>query len=159
MKKILSLFSIIFFIFFSMVSSVEAYIDSTEDIDVAIMKLNQIVNCDFFGMFNRHELIGYRLASFNMKSLQYKSEINATLDRLENGKRRIEIIENSADYSDSEKMMQINQIYQDVRTSLSEINSKTSIYLNELRFDMPSITYQRYVKSFSEYYNSIGINK
>lgn len=157
MKKILSLLSILCIVFFSAISSAEAVVYSEYDIDVAIQKMNELASQDLLDFVNRNELIGYRLDNVNMSTMQYQTNVKAAADGLVNMKNRIDIVRNSADFSDSEKNMQINQIYQEADACLSDINSKTVWYLIELRRSMPTITYQRYVTKFQDYYNQLNI--
>lgn len=157
MKKILSLLSILCIVFFSAISSVEAVVYSEYDIDVAIQKMNELASRDLLSFVNRNELIGFRLENVNMATMQYQTTVKATADSLVNMRNRIDIVKNSADFSDSEKNMQINQIYQEADASISNTTSKTVMYLIELRNSMPTITYQRYVKKFQEYYNQLNL--
>ncbi|MBQ4078657.1 hypothetical protein IJD15_05700 [bacterium] len=157
MKKILSLFSVLCILFFSAISSAEAVIYSEYDIDVAIQKMNELASQDLLGFINRNELVGYRLDNVNMATMQYQMNVKATADALVNMRNRVDIIRNSADFSDSEKNMQLNQVYQEADASISNTTSKTVMYLNELRRSMPTITYQRYVKKFQEYYNQLNL--
>ena len=157
MKKILSLLSILCIVFFSAISSVEAVVYSEYDIDVAIQKMNELASRDLLSFVNRNELIGFRLENVNMATMQYQTTVKATADSLVNMRNRIDIVKNSADFSDSEKNMQINQIYQEADASISDTTSKTVMYLIELRNSMPTITYQRYVKKFQEYYNQLNL--
>ena len=157
MKKILNLLSILCIVFFSAISSVEAVVYSEYDIDVAIQKMNELASRDLLSFVNRNELIGFRLENVNMATMQYQTTVKATADSLVNMRNRIDIVKNSADFSDSEKNMQINQIYQEADASISNTTSKTVMYLIELRNSMPTITYQRYVKKFQEYYNQLNL--
>lgn len=157
MKKILNLLSILCIVFFSAISSVEAVVYSEYDIDVAIQKMNELASQDLLSFVNRNELIGFRLENVNMATMQYQTTVKATADSLVNMRNRIDIVKNSADFSDSEKNMQINQIYQEADASISNTTSKTVMYLIELRNSMPTITYQRYVKKFQEYYNQLNL--
>ena len=157
MKKILSLLSILCIVFFSAISTVEAVVYSEYDIDVAIQKMNELASRDLLSFVNRNELIGFRLENVNMATMQYQTTVKATADSLVNMRNRIDIVKNSADFSDSEKNMQINQIYQEADASISNTTSKTVMYLIELRNSMPTITYQRYVKKFQEYYNQLNL--
>ena len=157
MKKILNLLSILCIVFFSAISTVEAVVYSEYDIDVAIQKMNELASRDLLSFVNRNELIGFRLENVNMATMQYQTTVKATADSLVNMRNRIDIVKNSADFSDSEKNMQINQIYQEADASISNTTSKTVMYLIELRNSMPTITYQRYVKKFQEYYNQLNL--
>ena len=144
--------------FFSSISSAQAIIYSEYDIEVAIEKMNQLASENLLDFVNKNELIGYRYDNVNMSTIQYQTNVKAAADALVNMRNRIDIVRNSADFSDSEKNMQISQIYQQADASLSDISSKTVWYLIELRRSMPTITYQRYVTKFQDYYNDLNIN-
>lgn len=157
MKKFLSLLSVICMLFFLTVCDAQALIRSEGDLNYAASKLYEISEYDFLGLINKNELIGYRLDGFNMSTMQYQSYAKSTADGFLNIIGRLETINNSSDFSDSEKEMQINQLYQEAETSLSDVNSKTIWYLIDLRRTMPTITYQQYLKKFQDYYNSLAL--
>lgn len=157
MKKILGLLSVICLMFFFAISSVQAAIYSPTDVDIATQKMYKLANTNLLDLINKNELIGYRLEAFNMSTLQYQTYARSVAEGLLNIRSRIDTIENSADYSDTEKEMQISQLYQEADRSLSEVASKTVWYLMELENAMPTITYQRYLKKFQEFYNELNI--
>lgn len=157
MKKILSVLSLICLMFFFAITTAQAAIYSVNDIDVATQKMYKLSDTNLLDLVNKNELIGYRLDAFNMSTLQYQTYARSVAEGLLNIRSRIDTIENSADYSDTEKNMQINQLYQEADKSLSEVASKTVWYLMELESSMPTITYQRYLKKFQEYYNELNI--
>ena len=92
-----------------------------------------------------------------MQTMQYQTDIANTAGIFKEKLNKIEIIQNSTDYSDTEKQMQLNNIYQEINSLLNSVDTKTINYINNLGTFMPSITYQRYYKSFIEYYNELGI--
>lgn len=139
------------------VNSCYALIFNEDDILVAIDKLTEIANEDFFSMVNKSELIGIRYENFNMLTMQYQSEVAGTANLLRDKLNKINLIMNSSDYSDTEKQMQTNALYQEVNLALNTIDTRTMNYIFSLRDFMPSITYQRYNKKFTEYYNDIDI--
>lgn len=157
MKKILGLLSVFCLIFFFTICSAQAAIYSAADVDVSANKLYQLSDKDLLEIINKNDLIGYRLDTFNMSSMQYQGYLRTMADGLLNVRGRIDMIENSSDYSDTEKDMQIHQLYQEADASLSDVNSKTISYLIEIRRVMPTITYQQYVKRFLEYYNGLNL--
>ena len=67
-------------------------------------------------------------------------------------------VNNSTDYSNTEKTMQTSKLYQDANTALNDLDIKTMNYLIEIRNYMPTMTYQRYLKKFQEYYNDLGLS-
>lgn len=157
MKKILSLLSIICLMFMFSLSSVEAAIRSVADVNISANKLYQLSDKDLLGIINKNELIGYRLDSFNMSSMQYQNYTRTMAESVLSVGSRMELIENSSEISDTEKELQMNMLYTEAEGLLSDVNSKTISYLIEIRRVMPSITYQQYVKRFLEYYNGLQI--
>ena len=108
-------------------------------------------------MVNKNELIGEIRSSFDMSTMQYKNNAGITAESLRNILRQIDIVKNSADFSDSDKNLQISKLYQDADSALYDLDSKTINYLMEVQRIMPTITYQRYVKKFLEQYNQMNL--
>jgi len=157
MKKFLTLISLTCILLFSAVVDVQAAIRNRQDMMIAAQKLQQLQQFDFLSLVNRNELIGYRLDEFNMSTMQYKANVTTVLNSLVNISRRMDTVMNSADFSDTEKQMQMNQLLQEADVAVSDINVKSVTYLMLLKNSMPTITYSRYVKRFQEYYNSLDI--
>lgn len=155
-NKILSLL-LLCFTFFTFVLSACSAIFSTGEILAKQTKLKTLAAFDYSSFVNKHELVGYRLSSFNMASSQHKNSAMIASDTLSNLVEQINYIENSADYSDSEKQVQIYKLYQEADSVLYDLDSKTINYLFSLRDIMPSLTYDRFVKKFQDYYNSMQL--
>lgn len=143
--------------FFSWFCKADAYIASEYDIQRKVEQLQQLSEFDFLSLINKNELIGYRLDSFNMSCMFYSNSVRVVAENLNNILKQIELVKNSSDYSDTEKNMQISKLYQNADTALFELDSKTMSYLMDIRMGMPTITYDRYVKKFREYYNSLDL--
>ena len=153
MKKIICLIAL----FFMFVINSAFAVYSPYEVEESIAKLEQLAQDDFFSMINKSELIGVRYDTFNMQTMQYQTDIANTAGIFKEKLNKIEIIQNSTDYSDTEKQMQLNNIYQEINSLLNSVDTKTINYINNLGTFMPSITYQRYYKSFIKYYNDLGI--
>ena len=161
MKKLIKLFIIpilMVVMSFSFALNAKAVINSEYDIQYKLEKLTTLKNFDFFSIINKNELIGYRLENFNMSSTYYVNNVISVMDSLRNILNQIDIVKNSADYSDTEKSMQLNKLYQDANTALNDLDIKTMNFIIEARNYMPSMTYQKYAKKFREYYNSLEIS-
>ena len=156
-KKLLSFLFLICIFLFCTVLNCQAFISDKSDLQNSVDKLNQLANFDCISLINKNELIGYRLNSFEMLTSEYQRNVIAARDNIVQGLNKIDIIENSTDFSDSEKEMQVRQIYNNADYILSDLNSKTINYIMSLSNSMPTITYQRYQKKFQEYYNNLNL--
>lgn len=135
----------------------EAAIMSEYDISFKKGQLQELAQYDYISFINKNELIGYRLDGFNMATSQYKNAVMITLERLNKNLAQIEIINNSTDFSDSDKQVQLNNIYQDSDAALYDLDSKSINYVFSLKNTMPSITFNRFAKRFIEFYNSFQL--
>ena len=158
MKKLLGIITFTFLAIFSLtINSAFALVFNQDDALETIDKLDTIASTDLFSMVNKSELIGIRYENYKMLTNQYQSEVLGTANLLRDKLNKINIILNSADYSDTEKQMQSNALYQEINLALNTIDTRTMNYIFALRDYMPTITYQRYNKKFSDFYNSFGI--
>lgn len=157
MKKIFKnlFFGLITLLVFVTVSN--AAILSNADIYRNTTKLKELYDYDFSTLVNKSELVGMRADSFNIQTEQYKNSVYNAQTQLQNKLQRLQVIENSIDYSDSEKDMQKSQVYQEVSVILADLNTYTYNYVYQLEYVMPTITYQRFSKKFLEYYKSLEI--
>ena len=156
-KKLLNIFTALCLSLFLISSAVNAAITSEADVTYKLNQVQSIVNYDFNSMVNKNELIGEIRSSFGMSTMQYKNNAGITAESLRNILRQIDIVKNSADFSDSDKNLQISKLYQDADSALYDLDSKTINYLMEVQRIMPTITYQRYVKKFLEQYNQMNL--
>ena len=144
-------------VFFVMALNANALIRSDADIYASINRLNSLVVYDFNSLFNKSEIIGYRLDSFNYSTLQYKNAARNVYEYFNSVIGQINTINNSTEISNTDKQLQISNLYQNAEAALYDLNSKSVNYLISLRGVMPTITYQKYVKSFVKYYNSLQL--
>ena len=157
MKKILGLLFTVGLLFFSTVTDAKAFIQSEYELDAAATKVTELAENDLLSLVYKNELIGYRLESFNLQTMQYQRSAQFHADNLHSLRSKLDVIQNSIDFSDTEKDMQSRQLYQEADAALSDLNSKTISYLIGLRDLMPTVTYQRYVKRFLDYYNDLDL--
>lgn len=142
---------------FAFILQVEATIMSEYDIRMKKEQLHTIAQYDYIDLINKNELIGYRLDSFNMATSQYKNAAMIAAERLNKNLAQIDIVNNSTDFSDSDKQVQINNIYQDSDAALYDLDSQSINYIYSLRNTMPSISFNRFAKKFIEFYNSFQL--
>ena len=157
MKSKLVKFFLVLALFFTSFIPAHALIINDGDLNQGITKLQQLYDHDFLSMVNKSELIGYRLSNYNMLTNQYKNNAFLAIEELKKNLKQIQLVRNSSEFSDTDKQMQINVLYQDCDRVLYDIDNKTSTYLYSCRYHMPTITFQRYVKHFLEYYNSLHL--
>ena len=70
---------------------------------------------------------------------------------------QINSINQSSEFSDSDKSMQIARIYQEATTDLYNMDTQTINFMIGLNQFMPTITYSRFVKKYQEFYNGLDI--
>lgn len=157
MKKNIFKFLLPAVLLFSCLLQAEASITSVYDINLKKSQLTEIAQNDYLSFVNKNELIGYRLDTFNMLTAQYKSNATLIIERLNKNLEQIRLINESSEFSDSDKQIQINKIYQDSDAALYDLDSKSLDYIFSIRNSMPPITYNRYAKKFQEYYNSFQL--
>ena len=158
MKKIIAGAVVTSVLLFSSVLSAFSATSSVYDISSNINKLTQLAECDFNSMINKSDLIGNRAQNFDMLTSQYKNDVLNNKENMTNIIKQIEILNNSLELSESDKIMQIGRLYQEVDSMLYVIDSRTSQYLYSIARIMPTITYQRYFKKFKEFYNQLDIS-
>lgn len=158
MKKILTkILFVITLCFIFICNSANALIMSESDIQMKINQIYRLENQDFSDFYNKSDLIGYRLNSFNMYVTQYKNAANYAAVRLKNVIDQINMVRNSADFSDQDKSAQISRLYQDANTILVDLNNTTINHLYSAKTVMPTLTGQKYRKKFLEFYNSLHL--
>ncbi len=154
LKKILCL---ICFTILAFPLSAQALITSDAEAMEKVESIQALASFDFYSLFNKSELIGYNLTSYNVTTSQYKQNAMATIELIRSSLSQIQLVRNSMDMTDEDKNIQINKLYQDIDGSLYALDSQTLNYIYSLRSIMPTITYQRFVKKFEEYYNSLQL--
>ena len=134
-----------------------ATIYSEADIYQKIYKLNMLIEQDFVSFVNKSDLVGYRLESFKMSASNYKNVARMTVEKLRKMLEQINSINQSSEFSDSDKAMQISRIYQEATTDLYNMDTQTINFMIGLNQFMPTITYSRFVKKYQEFYNGLDI--
>lgn len=154
------LFSFIFTLFltlFSFVQSANALVYSEADIYQKINQLNVIMNTDYISFINKADLVGYRLSTFEMQTANYKNQARMNIENLNNILVQINDVRNSLELSQTDKNMQINRLYQQSANLLFGMDNMTMNYLLSLNTVMPTITYNRFVNRFQEFYNALNL--
>ena len=156
-KKLFLALTIILTMFFAFSSDAKAQILSDQDVIMKIQQVEELFDFDFLSLVNRGELVGYRLDDFRMQSQVYANTIYVAIDNLKNISSQIQYIRASQEISNTDKEIRIRKLYQDADLALYDIDNKTANYLINLKYSMPSITYERYLKKFQEYYNGLDL--
>lgn len=144
--------------FFSSISDVQAVINSEYQIEASANRVMELANADLLSMVYKNELVGYRLDAFKMRAQEYQRLAQYHAENLNALVNKVQLANNSIDVSDSEKEMQRRQYYQEADAALSDLNSKTITYLYGIKDIMPTITYERYVKKFLDFYNGLQLS-
>jgi hypothetical protein len=121
--------------------------------------LNTLYQFDFMSLVNKNEMIGFRSDNYNMAVLQYKNSVKSTSDRITTLINQANMVQQSLEFSNSDKQVQLGRLYGDADLALGELDVKTTTFVTSLRNLMPSLTYQKFVKKFQEYYYSLGISR
>jgi hypothetical protein len=135
----------------------KATISSEYDVQAKISQVQQLANYNYDQLVNKTDLIGYRRANFNMYIAQYKTTANMTTEQLRTITSQIQVLNNTSEMSDSDKRMQKNNLFMDADKILYNLDNQTVNFLASCKSTMPTITYQKFVKHFLEYYNSLQI--
>ena len=143
---------------FSFAVNAFAAIETIEEINNKIDGLNQISELNFNKFVNKSDLIGDRLQNFNMATAQYQNTAYVSQETLKSIISQIEVLNSSSDISETERIMQINKLYQEADATLYSMDSKTIQYLYSIRSLMPTVTYQKFSKKFKEFYNDLNIS-
>lgn len=146
---------------FIMHSAAFALVRSEADIRIKANILQKMADYDYLNLINKSELIGSSRQNFNMSAQQYKNDAKLAQ---ENMLKIISQIQSTRalneDYmSSSDKNMQINRLYQDADSILYDMNNKAVNHLYSISGYMPSMTYQKYAKKFSSFYNAFNLTE
>ena len=128
----------------------------------AITKMNQvqtIIDYDFYSFFNKSELIGNNLTNYNISTSQYKQAARSTKEMIRSSLSQAKMIRDSIDLTPEDRVLKMGKIYQDIDAALYSLDSQTLSYIFAMRNIMPTITYQRFVKRFEAFYNSLGLTE
>jgi hypothetical protein len=135
-----------------------ATVNDVEDLSTEMSKIQNLNNTSFNTFFNRSEVIGTALSNFNIKTSEFKLQNKRTLESLRKIKENIESIENSDEFSDSDKEVKITELIQNANQEIDQTGGYATEYLAKVRYTLPTLTYQRFEKQFIDYYNSLDIN-
>lgn len=155
--KLYKLLLLVVFFCMSLFVPVNATVTSEYDIQTKISQVQQLATYDYSQMVNKTDLIGYRRANFNMYISQYSTTANMTVEQLRTILSQIQLLQNSSEISDSDKRMQYNNLYMDADKILYNLDNQSVNFLASCKNTMPTITYQKFVKRFLAYYNSLQI--
>ena len=100
-RKIFNIIFCVFMFIFGSYMSAMAVVSSQYDIQQAVNKLNELSSYNCISLINKNELIGYKLDNFNMLTDEYQKSVIAARDSIVQGLNKIELIQNSTDFSDS----------------------------------------------------------
>lgn len=156
-NKFFGILFTVFFVLFAFAQNAFAVIYSDGDIYQKINQLNVISNTDFMTFINKTDLVGYRLAGFEMTSANYKNYVRMTTEQLTTLLNQIQEVRNTTELSETDKNLQISKMYQDATGLLFNVDNQTMNYLMSLNKTMPTITYSRFVKNYQEFYNGLGL--
>lgn len=156
-KKFLGILSLIFMLMFSAVLDASAVIRNENDINVSVRKLRELSSKDMMQMVHKSELVGFRYDAFVMATTKYQRSAGTAASNLQKISNSIELVKNSTDFSDTEKDMQINKLLQEADSEISKVQTDSMSYLTDLQEQIPTITYQQFVKKFLEYYNGLNL--
>ncbi len=151
------IFCFICFIILAFPLAAQAIIENDSDAVEKMDKIQSLVDYDFFKLFNKTELIGTSLTTYNVSTSQYKQAALSTIEVIRSSLSQTEMVRSAVDLTDEDKSLQINKVYQDIDAALYALDSQTLNYIYALRTIMPTITYPRFVKKFEAYYNSLQL--
>ena len=154
MKKLLFIISLIFLMF---ISPAFADILNEDDIDVVVAKLDGLSSFDPYSIFNKSEVIGNRRDQFEMATNQYRAGVIAVKDHINRNRQELYVIKDDQQMPEDVKAVQIGRIYQDINFAVSQLETATYNYINNLRWFMPTLTYQHYYKGFLGYYQGLNL--
>ena len=158
MKKTLKSFLLVAFFIFFLGMNANATVTTIDELSVEIDKVQQLADTDFGSFYNRSEMIGRTLSNFNFAASDYRLFNKRVLDNLTKINEMLQKLEESDEYSDSEKERLQSELYQKANDGLNGISGETSNFVNKIGGFMPSITYMRFRQDFIDYYNGLAIN-
>lgn len=159
MKNFIKSLLIIALSIFFINSNALAAVTSAEEIEFEINKIEELNNTDFSSFYNSSELVGINRSSFNIQVSEYKLNNKSITDSLQSIVKSINAIEQSDEFTDSEKNSKINDLIQKANDELNKIGKSTASFISSLGGFMPTITQSRFKKAFINYYNELYINE
>ena len=156
LKKI---FCFICLLVFALPLTENAAVRSEGDAITKMNKVQTIVDYDFYSFFNKSELIGNNLTNYNISTSQYKQAARSTKELINSSLSQAKMLRDSIDLTTEDRDLKMRKIYQDIDAALYSLDSQTLSYIFAMRNIMPTITYQRFVKRFEAFYNSLGLTE
>ena len=154
LKKI---FCFICLLVFALPLTANAAVRSEGDAITKMNKVQTIVDYDFYSFFNKSELIGNNLTNYNISTSQYKQAARSTKELINSSLSQAKMLRDSIDLTTEDRDLKMRKIYQDI--DAASLDSQTLSYIFAMRNIMPTITYQRFVKRFEAFYNSLGLTE
>ena len=134
-----------------------ALISSPSELNSKAFTLGRLSNYDILSLVNKSDLVGERLNNFKMLTARYQNDVIQAKESILGFYDQAESVNRLADISNAEKELQMSRIYQDADAILYDIDSKSINYLYALKNFMPTVTYSKFVKKFSNFYNELHI--
>lgn len=153
------LFCFICLLVFALPLAANAAVRSEGDAITKMNKVQTIVDYDFYSFFNKSELIGNNLTNYNISTSQYKQAARSTKELINSSLSQAKMLRDSIDLTTEDRDLKMRKIYQDIDAALYSLDSQTLSYIFAMRNIMPTITYQRFVKRFEAFYNSLGLTE
>lgn len=153
------LFCFICLLVFALPLTANAAVRSEGDAITKMNKVQTIVDYDFYSFFNKSELIGNNLTNYNISTSQYKQAARSTKELINSSLSQAQMLRDSIDLTTEDRDLKMRKIYQDIDAALYSLDSQTLSYIFAMRNIMPTITYQRFVKRFEAFYNSLGLTE
>lgn len=153
------LFCFICLLVFALPLAANAAVRSEGEAITKMNKVQTIVDYDFYSFFNKSELIGNNLTNYNISTSQYKQAARSTKELINSSLSQAQMLRDSIDLTTEDRDLKMRKIYQDIDAALYSLDSQTLSYIFAMRNIMPTITYQRFVKRFEAFYNSLGLTE
>lgn len=153
------LFCFICLLVFALPLTANAAVRSEGEAITKMNKVQTIVDYDFYSFFNKSELIGNNLTNYNISTSQYKQAARSTKELINSSLSQAKMLRDSIDLTTEDRDLKMRKIYQDIDAALYSLDSQTLSYIFAMRNIMPTITYQRFVKRFEAFYNSLGLTE
>lgn len=153
------LFCFICLLVFALPLTANAAVRSEGEAITKMNKVQTIVDYDFYSFFNKSELIGNNLTNYNISTSQYKQAARSTRELINSSLSQAQMLRDSIDLTTEDRDLKMRKIYQDIDAALYSLDSQTLSYIFAMRNIMPTITYQRFVKRFEAFYNSLGLTE
>ena len=159
MKKFFKSLLVIALFMFCINTNVYAAVSSTEEISYEVNKIMELNDIDFSQFYNSSEVVGMNRSSFNIVVSEYKLKNKTIVDSLQSIISMIDKIQQSDEFTDSEKDSKTNELMQKANEELNKMGSNAMSFVSSVGYYLPTITYGKFKKAFAECYNSLYINE